>query len=127
MQEAEREHLLQGAQTRSAELLEARQGLESKIERCTIALRHLSSKLIHVQDDEPRRIARELHHTIGQYLAALGMSLSKLGDGNASDFPGMLSECWFSHEEKCAVRIAIMNLSRKRLPQVLPSRREKLC
>jgi PAS domain S-box-containing protein len=89
-QEAEREHLLQEAQTRSAELQEARQGLECKIARRTIALRHLSSKLIHVQDDERRRIARELHDTIGQYLAALGMSLSQL---NASNLPEMLSEC----------------------------------
>jgi PAS domain S-box-containing protein len=92
-QEAEREHLLQEAQTRSAELQEARQGLESKIERRTIALRHLSSKLIHVQDDEHRRIARELHDTIGQYLAALGMSLAKLKHGNASNFPEILTEC----------------------------------
>jgi PAS domain S-box-containing protein len=89
-QEAEREHLLQEAQTRSAELQEARQGLECKIARRTIALRHLSSKLIHVQDEERRRIARELHDTIGQYLAALGMSLSQL---NASNLPEMLSEC----------------------------------
>jgi PAS domain S-box-containing protein len=92
-QEAERENLLQEAQTRSAELQEARQGLESKVERRTIALRQLSSKLLHVQDDERRRIARELHDTIGQYLAALGMSLSQLENGNATKFPEMLSEC----------------------------------
>src|SRR5580704_19030248 len=83
-QESEREHLLQETQTRSAELQEARHELESKIELRTIALRHLSSKLIHVQDEERRRIARELHDSIGQYLAALGMSLSQLENGNAS-------------------------------------------
>jgi len=92
-QVAERENLLQEAQTRSAELQEARQGLESKIERRTTALRHLSSKLIHVQDDERRRIARELHDSIGQYLAALGMSLSRLEKANASKFPEMFTEC----------------------------------
>jgi Skp family chaperone for outer membrane proteins len=42
-QEAEREQLLQEAQTRSAELQEARHELESKIEQRTISLRHLSA------------------------------------------------------------------------------------
>lgn len=92
-QEAEREHLLQEAQTRSAELQEAQQELESKVERRTIALRHLSSKLMHVQDEESRRIARELHDSIGQYLAALKMNLSQLGNGNAFKTPEILSEC----------------------------------
>lgn len=91
-QEAEREQLLQEAQTRSAELQEARNELESKIQLRTIALRHLSSKLIHVQDEERRRIARELHDSIGQYLVALGMSLSQLERRNASTSPEML-EC----------------------------------
>jgi PAS domain S-box-containing protein len=92
-QEVEREHLLQEAQTRSAELQEARQGLESKIERRTIALRHLSSKLIHVQDEERRRIARELHDTIGQYLASLAMSLSQLKNVDTSRYPEVLTNC----------------------------------
>jgi PAS domain S-box-containing protein len=77
-QEGVRENLLQEAQTRSTELQEARGELESKVERRTVALRHLSSKLIHVQDEERRRIARELHDSVGQYLAALGMGLAKL-------------------------------------------------
>jgi two-component system NarL family sensor kinase len=92
-QGAERERLLQEAQTRSAELKEARDELESKIERRPIALRHLSSKLIHVQDEERRRIARELHDSIGQYLAALGMGLAQLENGNASKFSETLIEC----------------------------------
>jgi PAS domain S-box-containing protein len=92
-QESEREHLLQEAQTRSAELQEARAELEFKIERRTIALRHLSSKLIHVQDEERRRIARELHDSIGQYLAALGMGLAQLENGDASKSAETLIEC----------------------------------
>jgi len=50
-QEAEREQLLQEARTRSAELQEARHELESKIEQRAVALRHLSSRLIHMQDE----------------------------------------------------------------------------
>jgi PAS domain S-box-containing protein len=92
-QEAEREDLLQESQTRSAELQEAQQGLESKIERRTSALRHLSSRLRQVQDDERRRIARELHDSIGQYLVAISMSLAQLEKGNASKSTEALTEC----------------------------------
>ena len=92
-QEAEREHLLQEAQARAAELQEARHELESKIEQRTIALRHLSSRLMHVQDEERRHIARELHDSIGQYLAALGMSLGQLEKADGPKTAETLAEC----------------------------------
>jgi two-component system, NarL family, sensor kinase len=92
-QEAEREHLLHEAEARSAELQEAREELESKVERRTIALRHLSSQLIHVQDEERRRIARELHDSIGQYLVALGMSMAKLETAKGARTSEALAEC----------------------------------
>lgn len=43
-------------------------------------LRELSSRLLRVQDDERRRIARELHDSTGQVLALLSMNLSALED-----------------------------------------------
>jgi len=39
-------------------------------------LRDLSARLLQMQDEERRRIARELHDSVGQMLAALGMNLS---------------------------------------------------
>jgi signal transduction histidine kinase len=39
-------------------------------------LRELSARLLQLQDDERRRIARELHDSIGQLLAGLTMNLS---------------------------------------------------
>ena len=39
-------------------------------------LRELSHRLIRIQDDERRHIARELHDSAGQILAALGMNLA---------------------------------------------------
>jgi signal transduction histidine kinase len=39
-------------------------------------LRELSARLLQLQDDERRRIARELHDSVGQMLAALTMNLS---------------------------------------------------
>jgi PAS domain S-box-containing protein len=92
-QEAEREHLLHEAETRSAQLQEAREELETKVEQRTMAVRNLSSRLIHVQDQERRRIARELHDSVGQYLGALGMSLTQLETATGSKFPETLTEC----------------------------------
>ena len=92
-QEAEREQLLQEAQTRSAELQEAREELESKVELRTLALRDLSSQLMHAQDEERRRIARELHDSVGQYLAALKMGLTQLEKANGSKIPETFTEC----------------------------------
>jgi signal transduction histidine kinase len=42
-------------------------------------LRELSNRLLRSQDDERRRIARELHDSAGQILTALGMSLGNIG------------------------------------------------
>jgi PAS domain S-box-containing protein len=92
-QEAEREHLLHEAEKHSAALQEAREELETKVEQRTTALRHLSSRTIHAQDSERRRIARELHDSLGQYLTALGMSLTKLEKANGSKTPETLAEC----------------------------------
>lgn len=43
-------------------------------------LRRLSQQLLRARDDERRHIARELHETAGQSLAALKMTLGQLGD-----------------------------------------------
>jgi signal transduction histidine kinase len=52
--------------------------LESQVEQRTSSLRQLSADLMRVRDDERRKIARELHDSIGQYLAALKMNLARL-------------------------------------------------
>lgn len=47
--------------------------LERLVEERTEALRQLSSRLMRMQDEERRRIARELHDSLGQELAAAKM------------------------------------------------------
>ena len=46
--------------------------------RQTDLIRDLSGRLLQVQDEERRRIARELHDSAGQLLAAINMNISKV-------------------------------------------------
>jgi two-component system, NarL family, sensor kinase len=50
----------------------------SEQKRAETSLRRLSASLLHVQDEERRRIARNLHETTIQTLVALTMNLSQL-------------------------------------------------
>jgi len=52
--------------------------LEMMVDERTQALRRLSSQLITMQDEERRRIARELHDGLGQDLAAAKMTVDAL-------------------------------------------------
>lgn len=64
-------------------LTEAHDLLEKRVHERTeelatanASLRHLSAHLLRVQDDERRRLARELHDSAGQILAAIGMNIA---------------------------------------------------
>jgi PAS domain S-box-containing protein len=52
--------------------------------RAEEAARRLSGRILGIQDDERRRIARELHDSLGQYLAALKMNIDVLATTNGS-------------------------------------------
>jgi PAS domain S-box-containing protein len=51
------------------------------------SLRLLSGQLLHLQDQERRRIARELHDSSGQLLTALGLNLSLVESQNGNMAP----------------------------------------
>jgi len=72
-----REHLKQRQAAEEA-LRRAHDALESLVEERTAALRRLSVKLLRVQDEERRRIARELHDSLGQDLTAAKITLDML-------------------------------------------------
>ena len=58
----------------------------SELQRAHETLRDLSAHLLHTQDEERRRVARELHDSAGQYLAALQMNLAFVMSG-VEDLP----------------------------------------
>jgi PAS domain S-box-containing protein len=73
-------------------LRRAHSELESVVEQRTAALRQLSARLLHIQDEERRRIARELHDSLGQYLTAAKINLDILRTSPAGTNPEMLQE-----------------------------------
>lgn len=69
--------------SQNASLWKAQDELELRVQERTADLdavnrnlRELSARLMQLQDEERRRIARELHDSVGQTLAALSMNLS---------------------------------------------------
>jgi signal transduction histidine kinase len=71
-----REEVLWAAQ---GELEEAVKQRTVELDKTNHNLRELSARLMQLQDDERRRLARELHDSVGQMLAALGMNLATVG------------------------------------------------
>ncbi len=70
-----------------AALREAHEQMEMRVKERTAELnraqerlRMLSARLLRMQDDERRRIARELHDTAGQLLVALSLTLAPVQD-----------------------------------------------
>jgi PAS domain S-box-containing protein len=76
------------------EQVQLRTKLESRVHERTLelrgaheSLRLLSGCLMRAQDEERRRVARELHDSVGQYLAAIQMNLDGLAHDSANAAP----------------------------------------
>lgn len=79
----------------TAEVAE-RKSAEAKLAASEKSLRDLSLHLLRTQDQERKRIGRDLHDSLGQYLAVLKMNLQSLesGVGPASNgFAEQLASC----------------------------------
>jgi signal transduction histidine kinase len=75
----------QASQRKNQDLRKAQAELENRVRERTSeldsanrSLRELSARLMQLQDDERRRIARELHDSVGQLLVGLTMNLSSV-------------------------------------------------
>jgi two-component system NarL family sensor kinase len=73
----------------------ARISAERRLQSSEESLRRLSAHLLRTQEDERRRLGRDLHDNVGQYLAVLKMTLESLPSGPASsaDFESQIREC----------------------------------
>lgn len=69
-----RDTLEEGVRQRTKEL----EHKNAELERHAQVVRDLSARLLQVQDEERRRIARELHDSVGQMLAAVSMNLTQV-------------------------------------------------
>jgi signal transduction histidine kinase len=62
-----------------------------EIEGANARLREMSVHLMRAQDDERRKIARDLHDSVGQYLSAIAMTLDPIGE-RAKELPAGVTE-----------------------------------
>jgi len=68
----------------------------TELKRAEIELQQLSSQLVSLQDDERRRISRELHDTTAQHLFAISINienLKRMGAGISRAGIELLNEC----------------------------------
>jgi signal transduction histidine kinase len=86
-----RDHVEELRQTQLV-VQEANNRLESLVEQRTSALQKLSAHLMRAQDDERRRMARELHDGLGQSLAAAQINLGLIDLPNGAAGQRFLTE-----------------------------------
>jgi signal transduction histidine kinase len=65
---------------------------EKRVRDNAESYRLMSAKILELQDSERRRIARELHDSVGQYLAGLKINLCQLETGVRIDAPKLIGE-----------------------------------
>jgi signal transduction histidine kinase len=98
----ERRRAEQALRENEAQLRLANEKLESVVQKRTASLRHLSAKLMRSQDEEHRRIARNLHDSLGQYLTSIKVNLESLRGSVASNKDEVLSATLESVERSLA-------------------------
>jgi signal transduction histidine kinase len=65
--------------------LAARELAEQAARESEESLRHLTARLLQMQDEERRKFSRELHDSLGQYLAGIKMNLEMVARTNTNE------------------------------------------
>ena len=92
---------------RTTELSEANQRLEEELQERTRAetrIRELLARVISIQEDERRRISRDLHDQVGQQITALRLQLEAL-DGESMGGPS------FQVDQRRRIEVAISTIA----------------
>ena len=88
---------IEDALVQSAKQLEEENNYRIEAERAAreaeASLRDLSQRLLRLQDDERRRLGRELHDSVGQLLIAAKMSLALAGEAGGRNWRTRASDC----------------------------------
>lgn len=87
------------------ELRRSRDELERIVTQRTATLRKLSANLMRLQDDERRRISRDLHDSVGQYLTHIGMFLTNLRRPNPTPREKRAMKDVMTALEKCSTEV----------------------
>lgn len=94
---------IEDALVRSAEQLEEENKYRIEAERTAreaeASVRDLSQRLQRLQDEERRRLGRELHDSVGQLLAAAKMSLAMASEAGGRNWQARVSECGLTLEQ----------------------------
>jgi signal transduction histidine kinase len=97
----------------------AKENLEHEVNKRTVNLRFLAGKLITVQEEERRRLAREMHDDLSQRLALLAIEASKLEiESRQHDFP-MSAKLQEFKKEIIKLSKDIHDISRQLHPAIL--------
>lgn len=83
------------AETLDAEVRQRTNELEQRnveVLKQSQLLRNFSQRLMEIQDEERRRIARELHDSAGQILTALGLNLARVAQKARKDSPALIGD-----------------------------------
>jgi signal transduction histidine kinase len=88
--------------------LDAREQAELAVRESERSLRSLTGRLLQLQDEERRRFSRELHDSLGQYLAAVKMNLDMFSSSQPAD--RLLSEAMHLLEQSIAETRTISHL-----------------
>jgi signal transduction histidine kinase len=88
--------------------LDAREQAEGAVRESEKSLRSLTARLLQLQDEERRRFSRELHDSLGQYLAAVKMNLDMFSNSQPAD--RLLSEAMHLLEQSIVETRTISHL-----------------
>ena len=109
------QQLIEALEKRNAELAKMNRDLQ----RSEDALRRLSNEILHAQEEERKRISRELHDEVGQSLTAISMTLAAVKNNGAGKSPGLRRKVADAQQLLAATMETVHTFARELRPAML--------